>query len=94
MCVFHNQDTGNELAAWALAVGLFLGYGRHGEWDLFLERRRVIVLDEIPVHRSAGRVRMDLHEKLADHFAAQSLAYGRDLAGRFRYAAFAGQSRF
>jgi hypothetical protein len=37
---------------------------------------------------------MDLHEKLADHFAAQSLAYSRDLAGCFRYAALTGQSRF
>ena len=77
-----------------LDVGLFLGYGSHGKWDVFLERRRVIVLDEISVHRRAGGVRMDLHEKLADHLPAQALAYGRDVAGCFRYAVLTSQSLF
>jgi hypothetical protein len=43
------------------------------------------------VHGSASRVRMDLHEKLSDHFAAESLAYGRDLASRAGGAGFARQ---
>ena len=45
------------------------------------------------VHPGTGRMLMDLHEKLADHFPAQSLAHSRDLARRFGGTTLAGQSR-
>ena len=54
----------------------------------------MIVLGEMLVHPGTGRVRMDLHEKLTDHFAAQSLAYGCNLARSPGSAALAGQPRF
>jgi hypothetical protein len=52
----------------------------------------MIVLREMLVHSSAGRVRMELHEKLADHFAAKSLAHGRKMASCPSRAIFARQS--
>ena len=71
-----------------------LGYRRQGERGRILRRRRMIVLGEMLVHRSTGGVLMDLHEKLADHFAAKALAYRRELASRGGGAGFARQPHF
>jgi hypothetical protein len=94
--LFNRRDQATGLPHFAKSSANFgltiLGHGRDRERAWRLRRRRLpIALREMPVHRSAGRVRMELHEKLTDHFAAKSFAQGREIASRPGGAGFAGQ---
>src|SRR5579885_1792910 len=66
-----------------------LGYRGHDRGPL--ARSGSIRFREAQMHLRAGRMRMDLHEKLSDRLASQTLASQRKLGGGLADARFASQ---
>lgn len=66
--------------------------GRGHRDEALFARRLAVAIGEVVVHTGTRRMRVNLHEKLTDHFSSQSFTRPGELRGCFPRTGFAGEA--